>query len=475
MGQEIEHTEFSEQDFLRFGQRLARETRELRERVAAGDFSEEGIYCGLELETWLVGPDLAPAPANAAFLAALSSPLASAELAQYNVEFNTPPRALTGHVLALMRQDLRELLDTATCTAQTMGLDLVVIGILPTLTDDWLNAARISDLHRYHALNRQVLAARQLRPIRLDIAGREHIRSEHRDVMLEAATTSFQLHLQVPAKCAHRFYNAAILASAATVAVAANSPFLFGRDLWAETRIPLFEQAIDLGGYGEAGRGPLRRVGFGSGYARISLCECFEENLEHFPPLLAELYEEPPERFAHLRLHNGTIWRWNRPLVGFDADGRAHFRIEHRVLPAGPSLDDMVANAAFFYGLVTFLANDPVPQIPFSTAKDNFYQAARHGLEATVDWLRPNRLRLGEFVLEELLPQARRGLAQLGVDREEAEHFLNLVAGRVASGQTGAEWQRRFITARGHDFTALTRTYLHRQRSGEAVHLWPLP
>lgn len=475
MGQEIQHTEFSEQDFLRFGQRLARETQELRQRVAAGRFAEEGIYCGLELEAWLVGPDLAPAPANAAFLAALSSPLASAELAQYNVEFNTPPRALTGQVLARMREDLRELLDTATGVAQSMGLDLVVIGILPTLTDDRLTLARISDLHRYHVLNRQVLLARQLRPIQLDIAGHEHIRSEHRDVMLEAATTSFQLHLQVPAGCAHRFYNAAILASAATVALAANSPYLFGRDLWAETRIPLFEQAIDLGGYGEAVRGPLRRVGFGSGYARTSLCECFEENLEHFPPLLAELYEEPPERFAHLRLHNGTIWRWNRPLVGFDAEGRAHFRIEHRVLPAGPSLDDMVANAAFFYGLVTFLANDPVPQIPFSMAKDNFYQAARHGLEATVDWLRPNRLRLGEFVLEELLPEARLGLVQLGVDREQAEHFLNLVAKRVASGQTGAEWQRCFIAANGRDFTALTRTYLHWQRSGQPVHRWPLP
>ena len=222
--------------------------------------------------------------------------------------------------------------------------------------------------------------------------------------MLEAAATSFQVHLQLPAPQAVRGHNAAMIASAPALAMAGNSPLLFGHALWQETRIPLFEQSLGIGAREDGQHGALPRVGFGSGYAGYSLVECFHENLERFEPLLPMALDEPIDRLAHLRLHNGTIWRWHRPVVGFDAeDGRIHLRTEHRPLPAGPSLPDMMANLAFGIGLVAaWSAEDEPPEsrLPFEVAHANFQAAARHGLHSrltgldgqqrnTAEWLTP--------------------------------------------------------------------------------------
>ncbi|MGH8553176.1 MAG: glutamate--cysteine ligase, partial [Methylococcales bacterium] len=301
------------------------------------------------------------------------------------------------------------------------------------------------------------------------------IKIEHHDVMLESATTSFQVHLQSPMPVAHHYYNAAIIASAPCVAISANSPYLFGRELWSETRIPLFEQAIEVGGYQGVSHGPLRRVSFGSDYARKSILECFKENFDHFPILLPIQFDSARESMQTLRLHNGTIWRWNRPLVGFDADGAPHIRIEHRVMPAGPSLSDMIANAAFFYGLVNYLRIEnvlPQPQLPFHLAKDNFYRCARHGLDAAVTWFDGEKTRLKDLLLDELIPQARIGLDRFGITKSEAEHYLGIIQNRVESGHNGATWQRLYIANHDRDFRAMTASYHDHQGSGQAVHRW---
>lgn len=474
MGQEIGKTRFTDAEFADFNRRLQEETDLLARMIREGRFSPLGPVTGFELEAWLVDADMDPAPANAEFLAAFDNPLACPELARFNVEFNTEPRALAGTVLAAMHADLQGLWTAAGSVAKSLGLDLAAIGILPTVRESALNLGAISAMNRYRALNEQVFAARAREPLRLDIHGHERLDLLHRDVMLEAAATSFQVHLQVPWSSAREYYNAALLASAPLVAVSANSPFLFGKDLWAETRIPLFEQAVATGGYGGAAHGPVRRVGFGGGYARRGLGELFAENLLHFPALLPILSDEPPERFPHLRLHNGTIWRWNRPLVGFDPDGTPHLRIEHRVVPAGPSVADMIANAAFFLGLAEgFVRERWELEIPHAWAKDNFYQAARHGLDGPAVGRGGNRLRLGTWALRELLPLAADGLAALGLAPQDIGHYLGIVERRVATGQTGAEWQRRFIARHPGDFAALTREYLHRQHTRDPVHLWP--
>ncbi len=476
MGQEIESSRFRKRDFEAFGARLAEETALLREWFAAGRFSDvEGIG-GFELEAWLVGADRRPAPINERFLELLASPLATPELARFNVEVNGTPRALTGDALAALHAELDDTWRDCTATARALGADIAMVGILPTVRDEDLCLANMSSMTRYRALNEQVLRLRQGRPLELDITGREHLQLAHHDVMLESAATSFQIHLQVHPQSAVRYYNAAVVLAAPMVAVSANSPFLFGRDLWDETRIPLFEQAVAVGGYQGAAFGPIRRVSFGSGYMRDSLFECFQENAEHYPPLLPVELEGAPEMLPHLRLHNGTIWRWNRPLIGFD-DARPHLRIEHRVVPAGPTVVDTIANAAFFYGAVSALATAETPPesgLDFVHARDNFYAAARTGLRATLLWSGERRVGLQRLLLEELLPLAEAGLRRRGIAEADVRRYLGIVRARVESGRNGAQWQRDFVAAHGADPATLVAGYLERQNGGAPVHGWTL-
>jgi len=274
-----------------------------------------------------------------------------------------------------------------------------------------------------------------------------------------------------------RAYNAAIIASAPLVAVTANSPYLFGHDLWDETRVPLFEQSVSVGGLAGASHGPLRRVTFGSGYARDSLMECFTENAQHYPVMLPMHYRDGLEQMAHVRLHNGTIWRWNRPLIGFDYDGMPHLRIEHRVIPAGPTIVDMIANAAFYNGLMQTLMTQAIPpelQLPFAVARDNFYAAAQRGLDAHVRWFGEARGTLLALVSGQLLPMARQGLQQLEIDPADIDRYLGIIEARVNSGQTGAAWQRACAARLGRNLQAMTQIYRAHQDAGRPVHEWPV-
>ncbi len=476
MGQEINRTDFTKGDFECFRHRLEDETLALKRRIESSRCSQQPPVAGFEIEAWLIDDAMAPASVNERFLEEFDDPFACPELAKFNIELNNEPVRLEGQALSRLHHSLEEIWPRACRSAGSIGVHLLTIGILPTLKQSALNLANMSKLNRFRALNEQILRLRGA-PIHLEIVGHEHMKTEHSDVMLEAAATSFQIHIQAPLNRAHHYYNAAILASAPVVAVSANAPYLFGKDLWAETRIPLFEQSIEVGGFEGAAHGPLHRVSFGSGYARRSILECFEENLNHFPVLLPITQDSEREAFEHLRLHNGTIWRWNRPLIGFDDDGTPHIRIEHRVVPSGPTVVDMLANAAFFYGLAEYLSRravDPEPLISFAQAKDNFYQAARFGMNAPIVWLNGSRSRIKPLLLKELLPNALLGLLQLGIDRGDAQQYLAVIRQRVESGQNGSEWQRRFIAAHGSDFRTMTNSYLTNQKSGRPVHEWNL-
>ena len=328
----------------------------------------------------------------------------------------------------------------------------------------------MSNMVRYQALNDRILALRNGAPVLVDIEGSDTLRLSHDDVMLEAATTSFQIHLQCQPELAARTYNAALIASAPMVALAANSPFLFGKSLWAETRIPLFEQAVSVGP-----RMPAR-VSFGNGYADESLFEVFNENLAEHPILLPSPTGEPAYKLSHIRLHNGTIWRWNRPLLGFDFDGQPHLRIEHRVVPAGPTIPDCIGNAAAYLGLVRALMDAETPiesELDFAAARYNFYAAARQGLDAPLRWRRGMR-GARELLLEELLPAANAALAKLDIPDDDIDRFLGIVTRRVESNTNGAAWQRRWVEKHGADFGALTNAYVEAQQSGEPVHEWSL-
>jgi len=471
MGQEISVSHFKYLDFHRFDRLIDREMEVLHQWFEEKLFSSRRAIGGLELEAWIVGEDGNPLPINEELLERVNSPDVVPELSRFNIEFNVEPQPLVGRGLELLESELDRTWKACDRIAGEMGASVVAIGTLPTVTEQLLSLRNVSRSLRYQALNEQVLRLRQGRPIRLDIEGKEQLRTEHADVMLEAGTTSFQLHLQVPLAEAVRFYNAAVILSAPLVAVAANSPLLFDKVLWDETRIPLFEQAVDVGG------GKFSRVTFGSGYAERSLEECFVENREHYPIMLPLAMDDVSERLAHVRLHNGTIWRWNRALIGFDGPGEPHLRIEQRVPAAGPTTIDMAANMAFYYGLAQALATASIPpetRLLFNTARANFYLAAKYGLDAEVVWLDKQPLTIRDLVLRQLLPLAGEGLAHLGVAGDITSRLLGTIEARVSTGINGAVWQRRFIERHGRNMGLLTREYRERQRTGIPVHAWDL-
>lgn len=474
MGREIDHAQFGAEDFEAFRDRLRTETEQLREWIRGGQLADTEPTMGLELEAWLVDGEARPAPWNDRVIQTCDDPHVENELGQYNLELNTAVHPLRGDGLARLRAELEDRWARIQAAAGAHDARAALIGILPTVRESDLTLEQMTPSPRYAALNHQILALRNREPMRLDIAGADPLTLEHPDVMLEAATTSLQLHLQVEPDRVTDAFNASVAASAATVAVAANSPLLFGHRLWEETRIPLFEQAVAVTPP-EAGRsGPLSRVGFGSGYGRDGLYGFFVENRQHHPVLLPVLMDDPPEALSHLRLHNGTVWRWNRPLVENTPSG-CHLRIEHRVMAAGPTIADALANAAFYYGLCRGLMNRRPPvveSLAFHEAEQNFYRAARSGLSAEVGWFDGARGRLDGLILNELLPLAHAGLQDLDVDRVEARAALQIIEERVRSGRTGAAWQRQWRARHGADDAGLVQAWLERAAAGDPVHRW---
>lgn len=477
MGNEIPTSHFNSKDLEIFNDRLREETQIVHQWFTNQQFSFEQKMFGYELEAWLIDHDFQPAPINERFLQALNDPLVVPELASFNIELNSLPQRLGGRVFHDMEQNLTQIHSQCRHQAQLLDAEFLMIGVLPTVKESDLSLQHMSNSPRYRALNEQIFRLRQGRPLLIDIQGEEHLCTSHNDVMLEAAATSFQLHLQIPPHLATRYYNAAIILSGSMVAATGNSPYLFGKHLWEETRIPLFEQSVSIGGDKDSAEGDLKRVSFGTGYAKNSLMECFQENLDHFPIVLPVLFDEPPEKLAHLRLHNGTIWRWNRPLIGFDDQGEPHLRIEHRVISAGPSMVDTVANAALFVGAVKSLVDTALPpesMFSFAQAQQNFYTAAQSGLKANLQWLDGTHTLAKQHILTHILPLAWSGLERLNVHKDDIQYYLNIIEQRMTTGQTGTNWQQRYTATHGHDMRALTAAYAKQQQHNKPVHEWPI-
>ncbi|MFK5894713.1 MAG: glutamate--cysteine ligase, partial [Pseudomonadota bacterium] len=322
MGQNIYHTHFNADDFIQYKSKLDAEFSHLQNWFEQKKqhldnkehISNQNLKAGFELEIYLVDNNNFPSGQNKQFLQQLQHQSVTAELANFNIEINSSVHHLEGKVFSDFESELQQIWDNCQKTAKKDQLSLCMIGILPSLEQKHLSLDNMSQLKRYHALNDQILNARKGKEINLDICGNDSLHMQHQDVMLESVTTSLQLHLQLPFESAVRYYNSAIILSAPLLAICTNSPFLFTKDLWQETRIPAFEQSIASGGYDGAAFGPIKRAGFGEGYVKNSLLECFTENIQHYPVLLPEQFDNPTEKLSHLLLHNGTVWRWNRPL-----------------------------------------------------------------------------------------------------------------------------------------------------------------
>ncbi|MFB7369859.1 glutamate-cysteine ligase family protein [Streptomyces sp. NPDC056222] len=496
MGEKVVADGFGLSDRQRYRRKLQQCLAGLARLLAEKRFDRPQNLMGLEIELNLAGVDGMPRMVNDEVLERIASPDFQTELGMFNLEVNIAPHRLGGRVFDRLAEELRTGLGYADRKAREVDAGVIMIGILPTLSQNDLVFENLSAVDRYTLLNDQIVAARG-EDFSLDIQGVERLTCTSTSIVPEAACTSVQLHLQVtPARFA-AVWNAAQAVAAVQIAVGANSPFLFGRELWRESRPPLFQQATDTRPPELQAQGVRPRTWFGERWVD-SAYDLFEENLRYFPPLLPICDEEDPllvldqggvPRLQELVLHNGTVYRWNRPVYGW-VDGVPHLRVENRVLPAGPTVTDVVANAAFYYGLVRALAEEPRPvwkKLAFEDAAANFDAACRHGIEAELRWPRPGRsggvstVSAVRLVLDELLPLAASGLDAWHIEPADRDFYLGVIEERCRGRVNGASWQAEtFRRAResGLDreaaLAATTRRYAELMRGGEPVHRWPV-
>lgn len=489
MGLPIDRTRFTEADHACFAERLQHSLQALQAVLARPGFGTGPSTLGAELELSLVDSQGLPLPRNRQVLDATPDPRVTPEMGRFNLELNLRPSPLAGRPFAALERELQQGLAEARRAAAQQGGRIAVVGIVPTVRRQDLGRQALTDLPRYHALNRSLRHASP-EPFHIRIEGEDLLELQWDDVTLEAANTSLQIHLRVPPQAFARHFNAAQLATLPVLAASGNSPLFLGHRLWDETRVALFQQSLDTR---DSAREPPR-VGFGQGWVRQGALELFAESVALFEPLLPVVGEEDPlaqvaagklPALPELRLHQSTVWAWNRAV--YDPEGEGHVRIELRVLPAGPTVLDMLANAAFLVGLTLGLAPEVdalLPGLPFTTARESFYAAARHGLGAQLAW--PSRAAPSPVfvpareLIPRLLPVARRGMVEAGVAAQEAARLLDVIAQRVASGLTGAAWQRRTLAAleqtlpREAALSVLLERYLALCAEGQPVHTWPV-
>ena len=489
MGEEVDRRVFTREDRTAYRQKVRRCLDVFAAMLHEARFDFERPLTGLEIELNLVDDNADPAMRNAEALAAIEDPAFQTELGQFNVEVNVAPRGLAGGGMTDFEHDVRASLNAAEEKARTVGAHMVMIGILPTLREEHLTLESLSASPRYALLNEQIFAARG-EDLHLAIDGIERLATTADTVAPEAACTSVQYHLQVSPAQFPEYWNAAQAIAAVQVAIGANSPFLLGKELWRETRIPLFEQSTDTRSEEIKTQGVRPRVWFGERWI-TSVFDLFEENVRYFPALLPISTDEDPEAtlargntpaLGELRLHNGTIYRWNRPIYDV-VDGRPHLRVENRVLPAGPTVVDIIANGAFYFGLVRTLAEAERPvwsQMSFSAAEENFHAAARHGLQAQLFWPGLGYLPATELVLRRLLPLAYEGLDGWGVEPEERDRLLGIIERRCLAECNGASWQVEMLhrlernggTARFDALRGVLQRYMGHMHGNIPVHEW---
>lgn len=455
MGIDIDRVEFDTNDTIQFQHKLNEQLALLKNVIANPDFGQAPHSIGAELELYIVDDRGRPLPCNETILKKANNSLLTPELNAYNLEYNLAPCPITQQPFLSLEKAISDELKRLNHYAAEVGGRLVAIGILPTLTPEDFGPHSMTQRKRYHALVKQLIRQRG-GDFKIDINGRDPITYNLADITLEGANTSFQIHYPVKPEDYADLYNSMQMMTPLALAVGANSPTLFGHQLWDETRIPLFKQSIDTRHIHRYQWNEPARVNFGHGWLRQGAYELFSESVQLYPPILpicaadnlAHNTKQLPS-LDELQLHQGTVWLWNRPVYDHTAQG--HLRIEMRALPSGPSAVDMMANAAFLIGLAEgnkHNINELLPALPFQTAEYNFYRAAQFSFDATLVW--PNKN--GGFqqrpilnIIEENLATAQSGLAAIGISEQEINYYLSVIQQRLEKKQNGAIWQKRSI------------------------------
>ena len=474
----------------RFMKALLNDVRALERLLETDQFETDVRRIGAEQELFLVDQARRPAPMAVAMMEGIDDPRFTYELALFNLEANLTPQVLGGDCLRRMERETVEVVRKARQRARALGGDVLLAGVLPTLTARELTLDNMVPNPRYRALNEAIVRLRG-GDLKLSVKGIDHLDLLHDNVMLEACNASFQVHFQVAPGEFARLYNIAQAVTGPVLAAAVNSPLLLGKRLWHETRIAVFEHSVDARSDAHRARGQQPRVHFGDHWIESSVLEIFREDIARFRVVLTSDFDEDPmaeidagraPHFNALRLHNGTVYRWNRACYGV-MDGRPHLRIEHRVLPSGPTEVDEVANAAFFFGLMSAFADeigDVRERMRFEDARANFFAAARYGLKAQFSWLDGRDVPATRLLLEELLPAARRGLAKVKIRKRDIDRYLGVIEARVTAQATGARWALDSLAAMDSSKTMderlrnLTAAMVRQQERELPVHEWEL-
>jgi CBS domain-containing protein len=451
---------------------------------------ESGVRCiGAEQEIFLIDAAGRPAPVAMEVLARANDPRLTTEIARFNIEANLTPRLFTGACLRELQVELEELLDKVKEAAAPLGASPLLCGILPTLVESDLKPENMTPNPRYHALSERLSHLRS-EPFRIQLQGQDSLEFDHQGILAEGCNTSFQLHYQVDPERFALAYNFAQLLTGPLLAAAVNSPLLFGQRLWSETRIGLFQQAVDTRSVVLRKRAMPTRVSFGERWVERSVLEIFREDIERHRVILTRAEELAPSmqmlaegkipKLSALRLHNGTVYRWNRPCLGWN-DECLHLRIEARAFPSGPSLTDELANAALFFGALHGALNelgDITTMLPFARVKEGFFAAARSGLEAKLPWIDGELHSAKTLLLKHILPMAYRGLHGAGINFHDAEYYLGIISERVHCGTTGASWTlSAWESLKSKDPDQKARSLVSQirelQRRDIPVHAWP--
>lgn len=474
-----------------FMKALLDEVRALEDMHENGMF-ESGIRrIGAEQEMFLVDRAARPAMTAMQILERMDDPRFTHELGLFNLEANLSPLELGGDCLRKLEAETNEVCRIAREKAAEVDTRIALVGILPTLTRDHLSLDAMVPTARYFALNEALLRLRGS-DFQINIKGIDQLNFTHDNLMLEACNTSFQIHFQVGADEFAHLYNIAQAVTGPLLAASVNSPILLGKRLWHESRIAVFEHSIDARSEAHAARGHKPRVHFGDHWIDESVIEIFKEDIARFRVILTTEFEDDPigkvargeaPKLNALRLHNGTVYRWNRACYGISDNGKPHLRIENRVIPSGPTVLDEIANSAFFFGMMAKLSRsdtDIRDQLQFSDAKANFLAAAREGLRAQQIWFDDRQMTAQELLLEILLPLAREGLADSGIDADDIDRYIGTVEKRVERRRTGARWQLESLEkmqkkGSPHEcLRALTSSMIEQQDSGKAIADWEL-
>ena len=495
MGFQKVNTVESKTDRLRFVRSLLNDVQAFEYMLANDWFESDIVRIGAEQEMCLVhNKTLKPACINMEVLERMGEgkPWCVTELAKFNLECNLDPREFTGNCLSQMEAENRKYLAAIQKVLKEFDASYILCGVLPTLRKHDLDLQNLTPKDRYFALMTAIQKYLIGTSFELRLEGIDEILVKHDSPLLEACNTSFQVHLQVAPDDYVKMYNIAQTLTAPIIAISANSPLVFGRRLWHETRIALFQQSLDTRTTSHYMRERSPRVNYGSDWLQGDITEIYKEDISRFPVLLAGQIDEDSlamimdgktPKLRALQIHNSTVYRWNRACYGISPNGKPHLRIENRVIPAGPTTVHEMANAAFWLGCMVGMGDnypDITKHIDFVDTRDNFLKSAKFGIDTTFTWLKDRKVPVTELILKDLLPLAKEGLKKRKVNPDDISKYLDIIEGRAREHRTGARWALRSFTSLKKEVTndeavtAVTAAMLKKQKDNNPVHTWEL-